>query len=132
VLAAADLFAFPSLFEGLGGSLIEAMALGLPIVASDLPAVREVLEQGNEGNATLVPPGMSEPLAEAIDDLLSDRSKAERHGGRSRRIFEERFTLDRSIDQMAGLYRAMVADRTGARSVVIAGRTQGTREELTR
>ena len=40
VLAAADIFAFPSLFEGLGGSLIEAMALGLPIVASDLPAVR--------------------------------------------------------------------------------------------
>ncbi len=132
VLAAADIFAFPSLFEGLGGSLIEAMALGLPIVASDLPAVREVLEQGNDGNARLVPPGTSEPLAEAIDDLLSDRSKAESFGARSRRIFEERFTLDRSIDRMAGLYRALVADRAGARSVVIAGGTQGTREELTR
>src|SRR5205823_1865576 len=42
LLAASDVFAFPSIFEGLGGSVIEAMALGLPIVASDLSALREV------------------------------------------------------------------------------------------
>ena len=46
VLAACDVFAFPSLYEGLGGAVIEAMALGLPVVSSDLPAVREVVEDG--------------------------------------------------------------------------------------
>jgi glycosyltransferase involved in cell wall biosynthesis len=122
ILAAADLFVFPSLFEGLGGSLIEAMALGLPIVASDLPAVREVLEHGNEGNATLVPPGRTEPLADAIDDLLSNPGKARLFGARSRRIYEERFTLDRSIDRMAGLYRALVADRSYASTNLTAAR----------
>jgi glycosyltransferase involved in cell wall biosynthesis len=61
VLAAADVFAFPSRFEGLGGAVIEAMALGLPIVSTDLPAVREIVEEGR--NALLVPPDSPRDLA---------------------------------------------------------------------
>jgi glycosyltransferase involved in cell wall biosynthesis len=102
VLAAADLFAFPSLFEGLGGSLIEAMALGLPIVASDIPAIREVVEPGR--NATLVPASAPDRLAEAIGQLLDDRSAAAAYASRSREIFEERFTLERSTERMVALY----------------------------
>ena len=45
VLAASDLFVFPSLYEGLPGAVIEAMALGLPIVASDIEPVRELVDQ---------------------------------------------------------------------------------------
>ena len=105
-LAAADVFAFPSLFEGLGGSLIEAMALGLPIVASDLPAVREVVEAGK--NATLVPPGRATPLGDAIGVLFDDRSRGAAFGARSRRLFEERFTLDRSTRRMSALYREIL------------------------
>ncbi|MGH8934736.1 MAG: glycosyltransferase [Acidimicrobiia bacterium] len=107
VLAAADLFAFPSLYEGLGGAVIEAMALGLPIVASDLPSLREVVEEG--GNALLVPPGSPVALAGAIAELLDDRARARAFGARSREIFEARFTLAESVPAMISLYRRVVA-----------------------
>jgi glycosyltransferase involved in cell wall biosynthesis len=108
VLAAADLFVFPSLLEGLGGALIEAMALGLPIVASDLPAVREVVEEG--ANALLVPPGSPGRLADAMRALIDDPERMVAFGARGREIFEERFTIERSVEQMVGLYERVIAE----------------------
>ena len=107
ILAAADLFVFPSLFEGIGGAVIEAMAAGLAVVASDIPAMREILEPG--GNALLVPVGDAEALAVAIERLLDDTATAARYGQRSRAIFETRFTLDPVVDRMADLYREVAA-----------------------
>lgn len=89
VLAAADVFAFPSLYEGLGGALIEAMALGLPIIASDLAALREVVEPGE--NADLVPPADPAALAQALGALLDDGPRREEFGARSRELFEQGF-----------------------------------------
>lgn len=106
VLAAGDVFAFPSLFEGLGGSVIEAMALGLPVVASDIPALREVLEEGR--NAQLVASGSAEALAFALQGLLDDPERMRRFGRRSRERFEERFTIDRSTSRMVALYRRIL------------------------
>lgn len=106
LLAAADVFVFPSLYEGLGGALIEAMALGLPIVASDVPAIREVVEAGR--NAFLVPPADERGLANAIRSLLDDPQRRQAFGRHSRRIFEARFTLDRSTAAMASLYERVV------------------------
>lgn len=106
ILAAADLFVFPSLYEGLGGALIEAMALGLPIVASDLPVTREVVEA--ERNALLVKPASPSALAAAIDALLDDSERARAYGRRSREIFEERFLLEKSASRMITLYRSVV------------------------
>lgn len=105
ILAAADVFVFPSRYEGLGGSLVEAMALGLPVVASDIPALREVLEPG--GNAVLVPPGKPAELAEAIVSLLDDGARRAAFGQRSRQLFEARFALERSVDRMMALYRRL-------------------------
>ena len=115
VLAAGDVFAFPSLFEGLGGSVIEAMALGLPVVASDIPALREVLEEGR--NAQLVASGSAEALASALQSLLDDPERMQRFGRRSRERFEERFTIGRSTSRMVHLYRRIIDGRpagTGA------------------
>lgn len=106
ILAAADLFVFPSLYEGLPGAVIEAMALGLPLVASDIAPVREVVETNR--NALLVEPGSPEKLAAAVDTLLSDGSLAAIFGRRSREIFEQRFTLDRSAAGMIELYDRLV------------------------
>lgn len=106
LLAAADVFAFPSLYEGLGGALIEAMALGLPIVASDIPAIREVVEV--DGNAVLVPPADDVHLAAAIASLLADRQRREAYGRRSRSIFESRFGLEQSTAAMVRLYERVV------------------------
>ncbi|MDP8971487.1 MAG: glycosyltransferase family 4 protein, partial [Actinomycetota bacterium] len=109
LLAAADVFAFPSLYEGLGGALIEAMALGLPVVASDLPAIREVVVEG--GNAVLVPAGAPHELATAIAKLLEDPGKARAFGARSRQIFDEQFTMDHSARQMTELYHQVARIR---------------------
>lgn len=107
VLAAGDLFAFPSRYEGMPGAVIEAMALGLPVVASDIRPVREVVEPGV--SALLVPPGDPDSLAAAIDAMLTDHRLAGAAGRRGRALFEERFTLERSVHGMLDLYRRQVA-----------------------
>jgi glycosyltransferase involved in cell wall biosynthesis len=107
LLAAADLFVFPSLYEGMGGAVIEAMALGLPVVASDIPAMREVLEPGE--NALLVTPSDPAALADGVERLLADPVRLKRYAQRSRSRFEERFTSDRVVDRMVALYQAVVA-----------------------
>lgn len=108
VLAAADVFVFPSLYEGLGGALIEAMALGLPIVASDLPAIREVVSEGE--NALLVGPGRSVELLQAMSRLLDDDALRRRFGARSRDLFEMGFDGEAASDRLAELL-ARVAHR---------------------
>jgi glycosyltransferase involved in cell wall biosynthesis len=112
ILAAADVFAFPSRYEGLGGAVIEAMALGLPVVASDLPALREVVDADVTG--VLVPPDDPATLASALDTLLADDSTRRRMGEAGRQRFLDRFTLDAVVDPMI----AVLADAAGT----VAGR----------
>lgn len=102
ILAAADIFAFPSIYEGLGGAVIEAMALSLPIIASDVPALAEVLER--DRNALLVPAGSPDAFSDALRMLLSDPERRRAFGKRGREIFEQRFTLDTAMTRMAQLY----------------------------
>lgn len=107
LLAGADVFAFPSRYEGLGGAVIEAMALGLPIVATRIPALVEVLDEGD--NADLVPVDDPRSLADALENLLSDPARRRRYGAHSRIVFERCFTLERSASRMAHLYRRVAA-----------------------
>ena len=102
LLAAADVFVFSSLFEGLGGASIEAMALGLPIVCSDIPALREVV--GAEESGLLVESGDAAALAKTITELLDDPARAAAMGRRGRAAFERRFTLARSAERMVELF----------------------------
>jgi glycosyltransferase involved in cell wall biosynthesis len=106
LLAAADVFVFPSLFEGLGGAVIEAEALGLPIVASDLPVLREVVE--DEQNGILTPAEDPVALAAAIERLLEDDRERASFGARSIEIFNERFTLDLVQERMGRFYDDLV------------------------
>lgn len=107
VLAGADLFVFPSLYEGQGGALVEAMALGLPVVATDIPSTREVTEEGR--NALLVPIESPRPLADAMIRLLEEPERRSAFGGRSREIFHQRFTLETSAARMIELYRSLAS-----------------------
>ena len=102
LLAGADLFVLPSLYEGAAGALLEAMAMGLPIVATRIPAIENIVEDGR--NALLVERQAAAPLAAAMATLLADREQAAAFGRRSREIFEERFTLDRSATAMVEFY----------------------------
>jgi glycosyltransferase involved in cell wall biosynthesis len=81
ILAAAEVFASPSSYEGFGLSVAEAMAAGLPVVAGDSSSVPEV----TGGAAVLVPPGDAAALAAALGRLLGDRSERERLGEAARR-----------------------------------------------
>jgi glycosyltransferase involved in cell wall biosynthesis len=103
LLCAADVFAFPSYWEGLGSVLLEAMALEAPIVASDLPAVREVVAEGE--TAHLVPVGDADTLGRALVETLGDRHGAAARAGAARARFLERFTVGRVGEQMVELYR---------------------------
>jgi glycosyltransferase involved in cell wall biosynthesis len=105
ILAAADVFAFPSLYEGLGGSVLEAMGLALPVVASDLPALREVVENGR--SAYLVPPADPAALAGRIAQLLGDPVRARAMGSHGRGVFQAKFTIERSAERMVELCRSL-------------------------
>ncbi len=107
LLAASDCFVFPSYFEGLGGSVIEAMALELPVVASDVPALRETVE--HERTGLLVPPGDPVALAAAVTRVLDEPEAARIWGRNGRARFLERYTLERSGSRMVDLYRSTAA-----------------------
>jgi glycosyltransferase involved in cell wall biosynthesis len=112
LMAAADVFALPSLWEGLGCVLIEAMALELPIVASDIAPVREVA--GNDNAALLVPVKQSEPLASALLSIAHAPDTGRRLAEAGRSLFERNFTLERSAHGMYELFR-MVVERHALR-----------------
>jgi glycosyltransferase involved in cell wall biosynthesis len=106
ILAAADLFALPSLYEGFPGAVIEAMALALPVVASRLPTLREVVEE--DGSGLLVPPCNPERLADAMGRLLDDPEASRRLGNRGRELFLGGLTADQSHSRMIDLYQRLV------------------------
>ncbi|MEN8239406.1 MAG: glycosyltransferase family 4 protein, partial [Actinomycetota bacterium] len=116
VLAASDIFVFPSLYEGLGGALIEALALELPVVASDLPALREVVSEGE--NALLVPPRDPGALRVAITELLDDPGKMERFSKASRDRFDEEFRAEGATGRMVALLTAVEAGTARGGAVV--------------
>jgi glycosyltransferase involved in cell wall biosynthesis len=101
LLAAADVFAFPSLYEGLGGAVVEAMAFGLPIVATDIPALREVLQTDR---GWLVPPGDAGQLAAALNRALAGGEEVRARAARSRHAFFSEYRLDLCAVRMRELY----------------------------
>lgn len=118
ILGASDVFVFPSLYEGLGGSLLEAMAFELPIVASDLPALREVLRDGIGGR--LVAAASATALTEAIDELITYPEMAREFGLCNKALFDDRFTLDRSETRMIELYERLLDGGLNGRSEATA------------
>ena len=111
LLCAADVCVVPSRWEGLGSILLEAMALEAPIVASDLPAVREVVT--DEVTGLLVPPDRPDALATAVVTTLADPAAAAARGRRARRRFLERYGIDHVADEMLDFYRRALAGAGG-------------------
>ena len=104
LLCAADVFALPSRWEGLPGGVLEAMALEVPIVATDIAPVREVV--GLTGCARLVPPDDAEALAAALASVLRDprAAAAEACVAAGRDRFLEHFTTERVAAEMLRFY----------------------------
>jgi len=111
VLSALDLFVLPSLWEGMPIVILEAMAAGLPVVATRVGGIPEVVEDGVTG--LLVPPRDPEALAEAIIALLQDRKRAEAMGRAGRKRVEKHFSAERMVHQTEALYEELIKEKMG-------------------
>jgi glycosyltransferase involved in cell wall biosynthesis len=109
LLAISDLFVLPSLWEGMPNAVMEAMAAGLPVVATRVDGTPEVVVEGQTG--LLVPPGEAPELAAAVVDLLTDAPRREAMGvaGKTRILTE--FSLDTSVERFLELYLQLLSER---------------------
>ena len=103
-LAAADVFAFPSRFEGMPNAVMEAMAAGLPIVASDIPAHRALLQPGRTG--LLV--GSGAEMGRTIAALLADEGQRRALGNAARSFVGEHLAMDVVRQRYLDLYRRVI------------------------
>jgi glycosyltransferase involved in cell wall biosynthesis len=101
LMCAADVWVEPSRWEGGPGAVLEAMALEVPIVASDLPVYRDAI---SDRSATLVPPDDPVALAESILGVFANRAAAAGRARRARERFLERFTVERVAADMMGFH----------------------------
>jgi glycosyltransferase involved in cell wall biosynthesis len=109
LLAGADLFLLSSKSEAMPMSILEAMAAGLPVVASQVGGVPELIVEGETG--LLVPPDDVDALAEALGRLVSDSEARRRLGRAARKRAEERFDLPDFHRAHVELYGALLAER---------------------
>jgi glycosyltransferase involved in cell wall biosynthesis len=109
LLAAMDLFVFPSLAEGLGTSVLDAMLSGLPVVASDTGGIAEMVINGENG--LLVPPGDGKRLAKAIALLYRDHSLRRQFGERSKELVR-RFSIEHTVNATYAFYQRFLLAKT--------------------
>lgn len=114
LLEAADVVVSCSLNEGAAGAVIEAMAAGVPVVASPVVGLTGVLEDGR--NARVVDAGDPVALATAVAEVLSDPEVADRLREGGRRTWESRFTTGRSAEALIALYERLIRDAATRRS----------------
>ncbi|MDR7418907.1 MAG: glycosyltransferase [Armatimonadota bacterium] len=107
LLQAADLFVFPSLSEGFGVALLEALAAGRAAVVSRIPALVEVTDHGRV--AVLTEPRSPEAIAEGLLRLAADRDEAARLGAAAAAWARERYDIKVSMQTLEALYRTLAA-----------------------
>ena len=93
-LSAADIYALPSRHEGFAVAAVEALACGVPVVATDVSGVREIVGEGQGAGGVIVPPEDPVSLAESLDRLMADIGRARQIGSSARRRAEERFSFE--------------------------------------
>ena len=105
LLEACDVFVLPSLYEGLPLSILEAMAAGRPVVATDIPGTRQAVHDGRTG--LLVPPGDDAALATAITRVLDDPALGVTLARGGRELVEERHASDAGARRVAAIYEEL-------------------------
>ena len=109
LLPAFDLYIQPSLHEGMPNTILEAMAAGLPVVATAVGGTPEVVVDGVTG--LLVPPRDSNALVEAMAMLLSDQNLRYRMGRAGQERVKGQFSLERMVRQTQALYERLLKIR---------------------
>lgn len=100
-----DVFAFPSHHEGLPGALLEAMAAGLPIVASAIPGNEELVTHGENG--LLVPPADPDALGDAIRTLATDAERARALADQAQTDAYERYSHESMVSEFESFYESI-------------------------
>ena len=105
VLPMMDIFVCPSLYEGFGIAIVEAMAAGRPVVASAVGGIPEIVV--HEDTGLLVPPGDAAALAGALATLLNHPEQARAMGARGLARAREKFSIDTAVQQHQQLYESL-------------------------
>jgi len=103
---AADIFVLPSYTEGLPVSVLEAMACGLPIVATDVGGIPEIITDGFNG--FLIPPMNEKELCKKLRVLIADKIYREGFRQKSIEMIEDEFNFDKKLDKLIKLYRIFI------------------------
>ena len=106
ILPCLDLVVHPALMEGLGVSLLQAAAAGVPIVGTRSGGIPEIVH--HQENGLVVEPGNTEQLFEAVHTLLANPGLARRCGAAGRNLVQRSFSLDTMIKQYIGLYNKLI------------------------
>jgi hypothetical protein len=108
LLAACDVFALPSLYEGSSLAVLEAMAAGIPIVSSAIGGTDELIEDGRGG--LLVAPGDAEGLATALQRVIGDPALRESLAGNARERVEAGLTREQMAARVSGVYHELLGE----------------------
>ena len=109
ILASLDLFVLSSYLEGMGSSIMDAMAHKLPVVATNVGGIPEVVIDGKTG--LLVPPRRPEVLAEAILKLYRDPSLSSQFGQRGNEVVHQKFSTESMANKILGIYERLAKDK---------------------
>ena len=110
IMRALDLFVLPSIAEGISNTILEAMASGLPVVATRVGGNPELVREGETG--LLVPPTDPPAMAEAIRAYFVDRDRASSHGVAARRRVEALFSINTMVRNYMEIYDAVLGGRS--------------------
>ncbi|MBL8249211.1 MAG: glycosyltransferase, partial [Candidatus Competibacter sp.] len=110
LLRSLDLFVLPSRAEGISNTILEAMACGLPVVATDVGGNAELVAKGETGQ--LVPANDPAALAAAIRGYVDDPDRMRAHGAAGRRRVEARFSLEAMVAAYRAVYDAALNKRS--------------------
>jgi glycosyltransferase involved in cell wall biosynthesis len=108
VLAACDLFTLPSIQEGFPMVILEALAAGKAVIASEVGAIPDVIRHGATG--MLVPPGDADALADALCLLIEDEGARQRLGQSGRELVREAYDFERTVGQYDDLYQSVLGE----------------------
>jgi glycosyltransferase involved in cell wall biosynthesis len=106
LLGASDVFVFPSLWEGFGIAVAEAMIMELPVVVSDIKPLREIV---SDDAGVFVPPRDPDALAKGIKRLVDDPERAQELAEAGRRRVEDQFSVETLVADYHSLYRDLLA-----------------------
>ena len=109
LLAISDLFVLSSINEGMGKVLVEAMAVRLPVVATNVGGVSAVVVEGETG--ILVPPKDPKALSDAIIRLLNDTDMSNRMGEAGRKRVDPDFGVEAMIEKIENIYEELIAQK---------------------